>query len=330
MRSARVFLALAVLLVSVAAAAQSKRSSPGLFADLPDLSDVVVRVMRDDNRAAENVRVELQSSLGVPIGESITNSQGQAFFRQVSSGGYRVKVDGRGIETTLSEFTIHPRQGYHSESVRVRTVADNAGARPASAVVPAADLKAPEEAQKEFAKGNEALLKKQYGPARKHYERAIELHPAYPSALNNLGLALIELKLPADARVAFQRAIQQDDRFVRPYLGLGRLLIMEKDWENAEAALLKGAALEPNNADTLTMLCNAQLRIGKLDDVVLNAGRVHALEHSRFAFAHFLSAVALQNKSMPAEAAAEYRVYLQESPNGPNAESAKKALAKLQ
>jgi Flp pilus assembly protein TadD len=328
MRRTRIFSLLAMFTL-LTASLSAQRSSPSDINTSPDLCDVNVRVVLDNGQpAGELVRVELQTGLGVPLYDGMTNSLGQVQFRGVPPGNYRVKAEGHGLQEGYTEFAIQRRQYFHSEVVRVRVLSTATPA--ASGSISAADLKAPRAAQEAFTSGNQALQKRQLAQARKHFERALELYPSYPSALNNLGLTLDMLELPADARAAFERAITEDGRFARPFMNLGRLLIKEQDWENAEAVLLKAAALEPNNADTLTMLCNAQLRIGKLDDVVANAARVHALEHSRFAFAHFLAAVALQNKQMPAEAAAEYRVYLKESPNGPNAESAKKALAKLQ
>lgn len=328
MRLVRIFSLLATFTL-LTAGLPAQRSSPSDMNTSPDLCDVNVRVVLENGQPArELVRVELQTGLGVPLYDGMTNSLGQVQFRGVPPGNYRVKAEGHGLQEGYTEFAIQRRQYFHSEVVRVKALGTAVPA--VSGVVSAADMKAPREAQQALADGNQALQKKQLAQARQHFERALQLYPTYPSALNNLGLTLDLLELPADARAVFERAIREDERFARPYMNLGRLLIKEKDWENAETVLVKAATLEPNNPDTLTMLCNAQLRIGKLDDVVANAARVHALEHARFAFAHFLAAVALQNKEMRTEAAAEYRVYLKESPNGPNAESAKKALAKLQ
>ena len=60
------------------------------------------------------------------------------------------------------------------------------------------------------------------------------------------------------------------------------------------------------------------------------AHRLHLLEHAQYTLVHLIAARALENLKRLDEAAAEYRLYLQESPAGPAAASAQARLQALQ
>jgi Flp pilus assembly protein TadD len=318
-----------VLFCGLAAAQQE--TIPGLQGSDRDLCDLRVRVVFENERSApEHLRVRLENGVGLPIAEALTNSLGQVEFRSLPPGNYRLRAEGQGFNEGQVDFTIQRRQFFHSETVRVRSAET---AKPAVNVretaVSAADLRASPDAKKEFEKGNAALQDAKFHEARKRFEKALQEHPDYPSALNNLGIALAALEKRDEARAAFQRAIQADPRFPRPYINAGRILLKAGDAGQAERLLLQGLALDPGSADGFTLLANAQLRQGKVDEGLESARRVHTLEHAGFAYAHVLAAVALEQKGLTRAAADEYRTYLQESPNGPSAAHAKQALARL-
>jgi tetratricopeptide (TPR) repeat protein len=106
-------------------------------------------------------------------------------------------------------------------------------------------------------------------------------------------------------------------------------------------------SLQPFNAETIVLLANAELMLGKFDQALQHArqalaifqqaGQGPARDVSSAAtlatdlpVAHMIAGKALEAKHRPNEAAAEYRAILQESPGAPAADNAQKALAGLQ
>jgi predicted Zn-dependent protease len=73
----------------------------------------------------------------------------------------------------------------------------------------------------------------------------------------------------------------------------------------------------------------AEIENGQVDEALSDARRVHELPHQGYALSHFVAGQALERKGQPREAAAEYAVYLRESPNGPEVVQVKSALDRL-
>ena len=68
------------------------------------------------------------------------------------------------------------------------------------------------------------------------------------------------------------------------------------------------------------MLANLNLSMGKLDDAIANARKAHDLPHADYPLVHLIAGMALEQKRLDAEAAVEFRQFLQESPNSPSVE----------
>jgi len=88
-------------------------------------------------------------------------------------------------------------------------------------------------------------------------------------------------------------------------------------------------AIDPANPEALLVLASAQLAAGKREEALANARRVHALPHERYTSCHLLAARILELGGRGLEAAREYELFLQESPQSPHADQARKALVAL-
>jgi tetratricopeptide (TPR) repeat protein len=92
-----------------------------------------------------------------------------------------------------------------------------------------------------------------FDPAVTAFRRALELHPQYIEAENNLGLCLKELDKTNEAKAAFLAAIDWQGRTpldAQPFLNLGSLLADEGDLEKAIPYLVQAVAIAPNNPKT--------------------------------------------------------------------------------
>lgn len=301
--------------------------------------ELKVRLWYTNGRPVEQrERVQLLNSLEGYVGEGFTDSQGEAHFR-VPAGSYMLRVSGPTIEdTTGPVFRLLCNEGTHFENVDVKMKAGSGSEAEASAPAPsgagstvaAADLNVPEKARKEFEKGNAALQHNDLPAARKAFGKAIQIYPQYAGAYNNLGLIAMKSGDRAAALAAFQQAVRVNDHYALASVNLARLLLQDKQYSEAEVQLDRALSTEPLNLDALTMLADVQLETGHFDQAINTAWKVHSVPHEGFSVVHIMAALAFEARHMPQDAAVEYATYLKESPNGPAAQRAAAALARLQ
>jgi tetratricopeptide (TPR) repeat protein len=290
-------------------------------------------VLSSDRPADEHLRVDLLGSGGMLITAMLTNPNGMAFFYDVPSGDYRVRVTGPNVQETLSGFFyLENRMRNHSETVVVqpRAPAPKAAVGAAPPSVAIVDLNIPKAARREVEKGVEAFNRGELEEARKSFETAIALYPKYASAYNFLGTTLVEQKEPGRGQQAFEKAIELNQNFSEAYSNLAKLYFREQKLELCEPLLEKSVAADPRNAEALTYLVQVELLGGKYGLAAANARRVHELPHNEYAIVHFMAARALRANSQRAEAITEYKLFLHEAPNSKNSSQARQELTQLE
>src|SRR5690349_24387682 len=83
------------------------------------------------------------------------------------------------------------------------------------------------------------------------------------SAYNNMGVAYGRMNDPAKEREALEKAISLDDHFVPAFVNLAKLSLREHDSGRAEALLENALRTDPTDAETMTLLAEAQLLNGQ-------------------------------------------------------------------
>jgi tetratricopeptide (TPR) repeat protein len=190
-------------------------------------------------------------------------------------------------------------------------------------------LKIPDKARKEFEKGSKALERKNWADARKSFQAAIGHYSDYDLAYNGLGVASTELKDKPAALQAFHRAIELNDKFAEAQRNLARILLSDHNYEEVAALLEQSLVSEPNNAWALTNAAYAELELHRFKQAAEHGLQVHALPHQGLANSHVIAAYALDALGQPQEATAQWKLYLKEDPNGPNARRAQDEVSRL-
>ncbi len=101
--------------------------------------------------------------------------------------------------------------------------------------VSASALNAPEPAKKIYGKGVNAMTDEKWAAAQKDFEKAVEIYPDYAAAWSDLGEVLQKQSKPAEARAAWEKAVQADPKYIKPYIQLTMLNLVEKRPEDAVA-----------------------------------------------------------------------------------------------
>ena len=116
---------------------------------------------------------------------------------------------------------------------------------PEGSTVSVTALHVPKEAAKAYDKGLAAMTNGKLPDAQKEFERAVALYPEYAQAWSQLAEVLEQEARPKEAADACEHALQADAKYIRPYLQLMRLAVLEKRMEHAAALGERALKLDP-------------------------------------------------------------------------------------
>jgi Tfp pilus assembly protein PilF len=213
------------------------------------------------------VRVRLS---GVRSGENstLTDDNGAFTFRWVSAGTYTVTVEGgREFETATETVDVFdgPRradQQVYTLQIRLEEKrAERDATRPG--VVSAATEPVPAEARARYEKALEASAAGEHKKAVEYLKAALEIHPQFPLALNELGVQYLTLGEPAQAAEAWRAAIRLAPDEPNLRINYGVLLIRQKKYAEAEDELARAVKLDEMNAPAHLHRGHALIRLGR-------------------------------------------------------------------
>ena len=302
-----------------------------VWAQLGGVAEVKVRVSTTDDRPApKHLRVELVTTAELFVSSAFTDDEGGAEF-SARPGNYRLRVTGIEIEEAVSPvFTIYRGDQTSFQHVRVALKnSDKTETKATSATISQASLNIPGNARKEYNKGGKAMKDGNWAEARSRLEKAIALYPQFTAAYNDLGVVFMSTEEKQKGRAAFEKAVEIDPNYGRAYRNLALMKLSEGNPAEAMPLAEKALASDPLDPQALLLLAQICLQTGKWEDAVVYARKVHDVPHEAFAVAHVIAARALEKRNLVDEAAAEYRLFLQEAPNSASAPKARAALEKL-
>ncbi|SRR6266581_4315743 len=298
--------------------------------------DLVINVSIDrmQNRAPAGLRVQLYAGGGSSMnqGGQQTDSTGRVEFHE-TAGVYQITITGPGIEEYNGTIQIARAEVRALENVIVKSKSSGAqvGVLPPGSpdVVSAPKFNVPDKALKEFKAGSKALEAKDYAEAKKRFANATSIYADYSVAYNGMGVAQMASGDAPAARASFEKAVQIDDHFAEAYRNLARLALADHKFDETQDLLTKSLQTEPLNAWALTYAAYAELQTQKFDLAITHARAAHSVPHPGLASVHIVAAHAYEATQQPDEALKEYRLYMEEDPNGRDAPRAKQAIASL-
>jgi lipopolysaccharide biosynthesis regulator YciM len=300
-----------------------------------DARQVVLRLMitiDNDSTKAANVTVELMDAVGMgsAMDQKVTDNDGRVEFRTLS-GVHRIRITGSEVKPYDDSFEISRSESVHVERIRLHSVSGQPPRPPpgAGAMIPAVRLRIPAAARKSYEKGMEAMNRQRWQESREFFLTAIREYPQYDMAYNGLGAVQMQTNDVEAARQSFARALELNPDFAGANRNLARIFMSEHKSNLALPLLRRSLATEPENVWALANAANSEFLLKDYDSAILDAHKAHTLPHEAFAIVHIVAARALEAKQKPDEAVAEYRLYLSEEPNGPNAARAKEAIGRL-
>ncbi|MFN7923963.1 MAG: tetratricopeptide repeat protein [Bryobacteraceae bacterium] len=235
-------------------------------------------------------------------------------FKNVTAGHYEVRL-------TDSQGNILRREwmniGDFTGPLTLRLERPKQQAKPAGSVsLKRLAAPPPAAARKELSQAQKALSKGREDEAMAHLRKALEIHPEFMEARNNLGVRLMQRRDYAGAHEEFRKAAAIDPTAAPVNANLALALIHLNRHAEAEAPARAAVRAEPDNpaanyALGVSMAVNHRPIAEALAHLRIAAGR--------FPHAHLALAYLLSSSGRNAEAAGALRAYL-ETANPPQRE----------
>lgn len=204
--------------------------------------------------------------------------------------------------TDVGQFILTPLGGDFASAISVTSME-----------APKEAQKAYDKAMKEVRKGNSAKVEKVISEA----EKAVALYPRYAAALALLGQAKLQIGDIPGAEKALESAIDVDPRFIRPYGPLILLRIGQQDWDRVAILADFVLSFDPTNTNIRWYQTVALFQTGSLDQAAAAIAKLQADPNTAAMYPqmhHMLGLIHAAHGEF-ADAAAEYKEYLELAPN---------------
>jgi VWFA-related protein len=209
------------------------------------------------------------------------------------------------------------------------TNAQNNSNQSPSASVSKLDLKAPWKARREYDKGYQLLMRKDFQNAVLHLSSATSMYPSFVAAHNALGSAYLNLGQNDRARDEFAQSVALDDHLPNSHLNLGCAELALGHYAAAEDSMQKASAIAPLDLQLLTSRAYGEFMNHDYPAVVATAQQVHERKHKGAAIVHYFAAGALDAQGKFADEETELNAIIQEEPTSTAATQARQLLDQI-
>ena len=191
------------------------------------------------------------------------------------------------------------------------------------------DLKAPWKARREYEKGYQLLMRKDFQSAVDHLTTATSVYPNFVAAHNALGSAYLGLAQNDQARTEFAQAVALDDHLPGSYLNLGCAELALKHYSAAQESIQKASSIAPLDLTMLTALAYGQYMNQDFGSVIKTSQQIHQRKHEGAAMVHLYAAAAWEAQQNYSEAQSELNTLMTEDPKSPAADQVGKMMEQL-
>ncbi|MBM3761726.1 MAG: tetratricopeptide repeat protein [Acidobacteria bacterium] len=195
----------------------------------------------------------------------------------------------------------------------------------------ATSLMAPKEAKKALEKARNSLKKNKVPEAQKDLELAVAAHPKFAEAWYELGRVQAMQNNLDGARASYQKSLEADEKYVRPYLGLALMEAQMKKWPEVKELTEKVIKLNRYDfpaAFFYGAVANYNLRDAETAEKLCRLGIEADSYHSVPKMSHLLGMI-LADKQDYKGASEQLSAYLKFAPKANDFDQVKQQLAEI-
>jgi tetratricopeptide (TPR) repeat protein len=282
------------------------------------------------NRPAENISVELHTSEGSMIAPQTTSSNGWFEFGGLSRGTYVIAINAPGFEPVNFnvDLALNSSRG---NVIYLKARPSNSTNSPTAAPISVHELSMPHKARALMESGKKKVFTDKNVPAGlADLRQAVAIAPDYYEAYYQIALAGLILGQRDLAEKTFRKAIEvSGDEYGDAEIGLGTVMLDNRDFSQGEKALRRGIELSPDSWLGHYELGRALLNEGRIEEAEKAAIQAHALAPNAAVIYRLLSNIHLRQKNYPA-LLDDIDAYLKLDPNSPAGIRAKQMREEIQ
>ena len=229
-----------------------------------------------------------------------------------------------------SSIFLSRRRSFDRPDVGTITLTPHAGSP--DIFVSATSLAAPKKAKAAFEKAIKELNKGARADRQKaldELEKAVTEYPTYAAAWTVMGETKQRMGDRTGAAEAFDRAMQADSRYLRPFEPMVLMSVNRQDWERAVELASIALGLDQSNVKLQWLNAVGQFELGNHDEALSGLGRVEADEDGakQYPQTHHIKGLIYSQRGQYAEAVTELERFLEIVPDGPTAEAIRGQIA---
>jgi tetratricopeptide (TPR) repeat protein len=289
-----------------------------------DSSSLAVQVRAPNGSTLDTLAVVTLCNLS---GQTVTSKAtfgSQAIFTPLNKGQYTVNVEATGYAKAQVEAQISSVHGQQLIIVTMQPESVNGN----TYVAPSGLVLSPK-AQKEAAKGMEALQVNKFDEAIKHLEVAHHLAPNHADISYMLGMVYEKKNDVASACKYWDEALQAEPRHISSLLASGDVRLRQDDVPGARKYLDKAVEVAPNSWRAHTLLATTLLRQHSYAEAVTHAERAMDLGKGQANASLLILGQALAAEHQNDQAIAALKDYLSGKPPQQQAQAVEKLIASL-
>jgi tetratricopeptide (TPR) repeat protein len=282
-----------------------------------EISGTVLR--EADKRPAIQVPVSLKSRAAGVFRSVLTDLEGHFKVRNLPRGTYDIVVDEEGYEAAVTSTDLNG-----PSSKLVVYLKTKSGFIPrGNYTVSVRELKIPEKARSELEKGLERVAKNDPAGGLGHFQKAVQVFPAYFEAYYNIGATETRLGRNEDAMMAFQTSIDlSGGGYALAEFGYGYLLCLQGKPGEAEKIIRRGLEADEGSPEGFVILSEALTQLNRLDESERSA-REALVRRPNYPGAYLALADVAEKKGDSLAEIQELDMYLKLQPKGPGNEQAR-------
>jgi len=315
-----------ILAVNLTAAGYAQTGKPPRPPVQPSTIEGTVKLV-NNAEMVNRAEVELYREEEL-VGMRIADANGNFRFEKMYPGRYRIVVRLAGFRQGEEAMELIGQGGVTRRIMVQLEPERNFPVIPQTPTVSVTQLAIPEKADKEYRKGKDSLRERKYPDAIKYFTRAIQIHPAFPQAFNDLGLCYRATGDMQKAENMFLNCLDVDPANMYGRMNLADLYAATGRLSQALRLLEETILLHPGKGEPHMALGKFYFDTGNLPAAEASCRRAADLRGTS-ADVHLLLAKIYHQQGRFDLIVPELEAYLTKDPQGAYAEQVRHNLAKI-
>ncbi len=269
--------------------------------DSPVRVELSCRITTDPGLSSGSISlVEIQNPGGETVCQQLVRPGSVVRFKRLWPGIFVVCISDKVGRRRCESVDLYPPPGRRKArfSVQLQPPVSVPEAE-RLCLVGKASLAVPEKARHEFDKHRKAQVRGNKAQAIRHLERALEIWPDYPEALNNLGSLCHLSGSQARALKLFQRLTEIAPELYAGWLNLGVALLVTGDPRRALEAEMRALKLRPDDPVVAYQVGLCYYGLGEFEKAKRHFNRVIELDPYSATYPHlYLARIALAENQL--------------------------------